>query len=671
MTYFSSFSFFTYKKFGGSYTFWDKYFFAKKYAYALKCGVIKPNPDPKPTPIDDCGCEPTSLKIDFNDLAKGTIVSNQFQGVKIQALVTRDVCITVEAESMHRSGFAVATGWNASGGQIVRLCDSKGTLTTTFSGPSSVYDVRVRVQDDCLGKSKLELRVDGKVVKTFFLDSNNHGLGSDHGGFNTITLKGVTIPQGAKVQLVAYRDGWEAVRIDSLTFVGTVTENRAMIVDTDKLGSNGPLELKNGDGKVLVISDGNASNPTDRAQGGKIEFAFDKLSIVTKLTVIDLEDGGKVEAFDENGNLIGTVTIGKQAKASVKCVDLDFDGVAKLVVTLNGRGAIDDLCYHPIPEEPDNTDPVAVADIAKLCANASVAIDVLKNDFDVDGDGLTITAIKVGDAFVSIAEGGSVTLQSGAVVTLSGGKLVYSLEGADDFDGLAIGQKRTDTFTYQISDGKGGLDEADVTVTVCGDTTTLDVIAANLPTSVNFTMTVEGPIPTSTLYTITINSATGGSYDLTGVYFRAFCANADLPSQPNIGVNATVHLFDQVVSGNFGGAIETPGGASIANWILNKKYDGTFTEAEEQWAMWLALNEQPFDFTANSFFAAFKGSVGNAVSLYQQALSSEGALNFRAGEGDLVGLLLKPVDATPAAAKQPFIIGVAFDDLRLDCDCLV
>lgn len=657
MTYFSSFSFFSYNKFGGSYTFWDKYFFVKKYAYALKCGYVKPDPKPTP-PIDDCGCEPESLKVDFNNLTKGTIVSNQFEGVKIQALVTRDVCITVEAESMHRSGFTVAGGSNASGCQLVRLADHKGTLTTTFSGPSSTYDVKVRVQDDCLGKSKLELKIDGKVVKTFFLDNNNHGWGSDHGGFNTITLKDVVIPKGAKVELVAYRDGWEAVRIDSLTFVGKVTENRAMIVDTDHLGWNGPTELKNGDGKVLVISDGNASNPTDRAQGGKIEFEFDKLSIVSKLTVIDLEDGGKVEAFDANGNLIGTVVIGKQAKASVKCVDLDFDGVAKLVVTLNGRGAIDDLCYAPIPEEPDNTDPVAVADIAKLCANASVAIDVLKNDEDLDGDALTITAIKVGDEFISIAEGGSVTLDSGAVVTLTNGKLVYSLEGVDEFDDLLIGQKDTDVFTYQISDGKGGVDTAEVTVTVCGAKNTVETIAASLPTSVSFVLTIENPL--SELYTITINGS--GDARLDGKSFdAAFCVSAFDP----INTGQTINAGLTVASGGVFDAI---------TWILNQDFgsqdngDGvarTYTDVEIQAAIW--------GFTDNVVFvneALGAGTTANALEIFNAAQAAIAAPDFTPGQ-DVIALLLTPDAASVAAGnKQPMVIGVSFNDLALDCDCL-
>jgi hypothetical protein len=658
MTYFSSYSFFSYTKFGSSYSFWDKYFLLKKIAVSLKCGDVKP--DPKPIPIEDCGCEPESLKVDFNGLTKGTIVSNQFEGVSIQALVTRDVCITVEAESMARKGFAVANGWAASGCQLVRLCDSKGTLSTTFSGPSSTYDVKLRVQDDCLGKSKIELKIDGKVVKTFLLDNNNHGFGSDHGGFNTVTLKGVTIPQGAKVELVAYRDGWEAVRIDSLTFVGTVTENRAMIVDTNHIGWNGPTELKNGDGKVLVISDGNASNPTDRTQGGKIEFAFDKLSIVTKLSVIDLEDGGKVQAYDENGNLIGTVTIGKQAKASVKCVDLNFDGVAKLVVTLNGRGAVDDLCYAPIPEEPDNTDPIAVADIAKLCANASVAIDVLKNDSDADGDALAITAIKVGDAFVDISEGGSVTLESGAVVTLTGGKLVYSLQGADDFDDLLIGQKATDKFAYQIADGNGGVATADVTVNVCGAKNTVETIAASLPAKVSFVLDIANPL--SDLYTVTLSGS--GDARLDGlVVDMAYCAARFLP------IN-TGQLIEATVSAPTGGVYDA------ITWILNQDFgskdngDGqgkTYTDVEIQGAIWGFTDGMVY---VNNALGA--GTQANAVEIYNAAQAALADPDFSAGD-DVIALLLTPTDASVAAGnKQPFVIGVAFDALAQDClcDCL-
>ena len=96
------------------------------------------------------------------------------------------------------------------------------------------------------------------------------------------------------------------------------------------------------------------------------------------------------------------------------------------------------------PSEPTNANPVATDDSASTAAATPVAIDVLSNDSDADGDGLTI------DTFDSLsAQGGS--------VTFSNDGFVYT---------PAAGFSGTDSFTYSITDGQGGFDTATVTVNV-------------------------------------------------------------------------------------------------------------------------------------------------------------------------------------------------------------
>jgi hypothetical protein len=92
---------------------------------------------------------------------------------------------------------------------------------------------------------------------------------------------------------------------------------------------------------------------------------------------------------------------------------------------------------------PVNDDPVAVDDTAATLFDASVAIDVLANDSDVDGDGLSVSGVgspSHGTAVVDV--NGTVTYQPGAGYT-----------GDDAFD-------------YQITDGAGGSATAAVSVTV-------------------------------------------------------------------------------------------------------------------------------------------------------------------------------------------------------------
>jgi len=89
-----------------------------------------------------------------------------------------------------------------------------------------------------------------------------------------------------------------------------------------------------------------------------------------------------------------------------------------------------------------NEPPVALDDSATTAVDTAVTIDVLANDFDADGDTLTV---------VSVTQGAH-----GSVVN-NGDDVTYSPDSG--FTG-------TDGFTYTISDGEGGTDTATVTIAV-------------------------------------------------------------------------------------------------------------------------------------------------------------------------------------------------------------
>ncbi|MFO7594354.1 MAG: Ig-like domain-containing protein [Pseudomonadota bacterium] len=91
-----------------------------------------------------------------------------------------------------------------------------------------------------------------------------------------------------------------------------------------------------------------------------------------------------------------------------------------------------------------NDNPVAGDDAFAVEQDSSNnSLDVLANDTDVDGDALTITTLGATD------NGGSVTTDG----------LTVSYTPAAGFSGV-------ETFSYDISDGNGGVDSATVTVTV-------------------------------------------------------------------------------------------------------------------------------------------------------------------------------------------------------------
>ena len=91
-----------------------------------------------------------------------------------------------------------------------------------------------------------------------------------------------------------------------------------------------------------------------------------------------------------------------------------------------------------------NAAPVANPDAATIAKNGSDVIDALANDYDLNGDSLTV---------ISYTQGAHGT------VKFSTKNLNFRYTPTRGFTG-------TDTFTYTISDGQGGIATTTVTITV-------------------------------------------------------------------------------------------------------------------------------------------------------------------------------------------------------------
>ncbi|BAY75538.1 FG-GAP repeat-containing protein [Nostoc linckia NIES-25] len=149
-----------------------------------------------------------------------------------------------------------------------------------------------------------------------------------------------------------------------------------------------------------------------------------------------------------------------------------------------GTPTNNDNVYGTINVTATNSPPIAVNDALStnedtifngnvLIANPTTA------DSDPNNDTLTVTQVNGNAASV----GNQITLASGALLTLnSSGSFVYNPNGK--FESLNNGQTATDSFTYTISDGKGGTDTATVTVNIAGVTDVPITISAESLTNV-------------------------------------------------------------------------------------------------------------------------------------------------------------------------------------------
>ncbi|WJH41457.1 Ig-like domain-containing protein [Aliirhizobium terrae] len=111
-----------------------------------------------------------------------------------------------------------------------------------------------------------------------------------------------------------------------------------------------------------------------------------------------------------------------------------------------------------------NDPPVAVNDNATTGENTPITSgpSVLGNDSDAEGTTLTVIAVGAGNPGDAIdgSDGGSFVIAADGT---------YTFDPGTEFDDLQVGESRTTSVTYTISDGQGGTATATLTITVTGE----------------------------------------------------------------------------------------------------------------------------------------------------------------------------------------------------------
>ncbi len=131
----------------------------------------------------------------------------------------------------------------------------------------------------------------------------------------------------------------------------------------------------------------------------------------------------------------------------------NFHGPDSFTYTISDGHGGTDTATVTVMVVSANDPPVAVDDAASTQEDASVTVEVLMNDTDVDGDTLTVV--------------GTSSTTNGTVVVNPDGTITYT--PGDGFSG-------PDSFTYTVSDGHGGTGTATVTITVASVLDWIDVI---------------------------------------------------------------------------------------------------------------------------------------------------------------------------------------------------
>ena len=201
-----------------------------------------------------------------------------------------------------------------------------------------------------------------------------------------------------------------------------------------------------------------------------------------------------------NPGLKGTVAADEYTftLTNTDLAELDINDIGvRATSTSTAEGSIK---WHTDTPDAGNTAPVAVDDTLSVTeAQVETASSVAKvlvgnvltqgtDDSDVDGDSLSVSAVTTPlitetDAGLTIVSITAVTADPGEVarfqITTNFGDAFLSVEsdgdvqmwadsGEDPFRALGVSESADINFSYTVSDGNGGTDTADVTLTVSG-----------------------------------------------------------------------------------------------------------------------------------------------------------------------------------------------------------
>jgi len=344
--------------------------------------------------------------------------------------------------------------------------------------------------------------------------------------------------------------------IDTTGTLGTVTDNGNGTFTYDPNGAFENLSVGESasDTFTYTVSDGNGGtdtatvtiiitgvndSPTANDDGGAA-FTTDKNSVLATGNVLtndsdpDSTDTLTVQSIDTSGTL-GLVTDNGDGTFSYdpngQFAGLGAGDTASDTFTYtvsDGNGGTDTatvtIAVIGINDPPTANDDNG-AGFATNEDTAFVTGNVLTNDSDPNpSDTLSVQSIDTAGTLGTVTDNGD-------------GTFTYDPNGA--FESLAVGESATDTFTYTVSDGKGGTDTATVTIAIEGRNddpaasddggvgfttnedssfTTGNVLSNDSDPDASDTLTVQSFDATGTLGSVTDNDDGTFIYDPNGAF---------------------------------------------------------------------------------------------------------------------------------------------------------
>ncbi|MBV1882025.1 MAG: tandem-95 repeat protein, partial [Pseudomonadales bacterium] len=240
---------------------------------------------------------------------------------------------------------------------------------------------------------------------------------------------------------------------------------------------------------------------------------------------------------DTDGDSVSVASVGSASNGVVVNNGTDvsyipnanFNGVDSFTYSITDGNGGSDTANVSISILPVNDGPSASDDLVNTSEDIAVTVNVLANDFDLDGDTLTVSSVTQG------ANGSAI---------ISGNDVTYTPN--TNFNGA-------DSFTYSVSDGNGGNASATVLVTVGGVNDAPVAIDDAVSTSEEVAVVVnvlanDSDLDGDTLSVSSITQGANGSVTNNG---------SDVTYTPNANFNGSDGFTYSVSDGNGGSATAT------------------------------------------------------------------------------------------------------------------
>ena len=125
--------------------------------------------------------------------------------------------ITIQAESFRLNGFSTENSAAASGNRLIKTSGT-GRATTSFSGSTGTYDIKVNYFDEADGQAPLTLKAGGRSFN-WSANQRLNGNIATRQNRTSRTFENIQLRQGSTIELGGQRQREEYARIDSIEFI--------------------------------------------------------------------------------------------------------------------------------------------------------------------------------------------------------------------------------------------------------------------------------------------------------------------------------------------------------------------------------------------------------------------------------------------------------------------